>query len=86
MKPKDLWNMRMEYKDFPLSVFRKHVYQERMKQLAAPFWQHKRNKAAEKTNKEEVQQMGDEWYQNQFNGMMSKMMIEEWGATNNSSV
>ena len=48
MKPAKLWESRKEYQDFPLRVFRKHLYQERMKQLAAPFWQHKRNQKAQK--------------------------------------
>ena len=38
MKPIKLWESRPEYKDLPLSIFRKHIYQERAKQLALPFW------------------------------------------------
>ena len=60
MKPKQLWMSRKEYQDFPLSVFRKHIYQERMKQLAAPYWQYKRNKSAKKKY-EEAQEMMREW-------------------------
>lgn len=28
MKPKELWDTRDEYKEFPLDVFRKHIHQE----------------------------------------------------------
>jgi hypothetical protein len=37
MTPKALWASRKEYQDFPLCVFRKHIYQLRSKRLAAPF-------------------------------------------------
>lgn len=83
MKPQELWNSRTEYKDFPLSVFRKHIYQERMKQLAAPFWQHKRNKAAAKTNEVEAQHIGEEWFQNRVSLTVDEI-IEQWGAANGS--
>ena len=48
VKPQQLWESRAAYKEFPLSIFRKHIHQERTKQLAAPYWQHKRNKNAGK--------------------------------------
>ena len=80
MKPKQLWQSRIEYQDFPLFVFRKHIYQERMKQLAAPFWQHKRNKIAKKKF-EEAQEELKGWNQNQFERSMN-VVIEEWERIN----
>ena len=65
-KPQMLWKSMKEYQDFPLSIFRKHMYQERTKQLAAPFWQHKRNKIA-RTRFEETEAMLKEWSQAQLN-------------------
>ena len=42
-KPVKLQATREEYKVFPLPIFRKHIYQERTRQLSAPYWQHRRN-------------------------------------------
>lgn len=60
LKPMELWKSRKEYQDFPPTVFRKHIYQLRSKQLAAPFWQHKRNKNA-KEKYEETENLLKEW-------------------------
>ena len=38
MKPKDLWNSRAEYKEFPREVFIKHIHQERAKRSKSLFW------------------------------------------------
>ena len=46
--PQKLWESRAEYKAFPLSVFRKHLYQDRTRQISAPYWQHRRNKKSQK--------------------------------------
>ena len=79
MKPKQLWKSRIEYQDFPLSVFRKHIYQERTKQLASPFWQHRRNTNAMK-KMEEARKMMSEWHQvrlqNEMEGMVGSW--ERW--------
>lgn len=66
MEPKYLWKLKEEYQAFPLAVFRKHIYQERTKQLAAPYWQHTRNEAAQKKY-EEVQELLKEWNQVRVN-------------------
>ena len=66
IKPQQLWKSREEYKEFPLKIFRKHVYQERTKQLAAPYWQHKRNKSARKKY-EETEELLKEWNEEQIN-------------------
>lgn len=39
--PKELWNERDEYKEFPLEVFRKHIDQERSKRKQSAFRQYK---------------------------------------------
>jgi len=57
MEPKKLWKLRIQYRDFPLSIFRLHIYQEKYKQLAAPYWQIKRNEAATEKRRNESQQM-----------------------------
>jgi hypothetical protein len=63
LKPKELWKSRLEYQDFPLHVFRKHIYQLRYKRLATPFWQYKRNKNA-RTKYEETENLLKEWQYN----------------------
>ena len=76
MKPQQLWNLTVEYRDFPLSIFRKHLYQERSKQLAAPYWQHKRNKNARKMH-EEREEMMKEWSNIQINRNVDGL-IKDW--------
>lgn len=76
MKPKQLWQSRKEYQDFPLSVFRKHIYQERMKNLAAPFWQYKRNKAAKKKFEDAEEKM-KEWNEDYINRQMYGIDLEK---------
>ena len=63
LKPKQLWKSRPEYQDFPLDVFRKHIYQLRYKRLATPFWQYKRNKNA-RMKYEETENLLKEWQYN----------------------
>ena len=72
---KDLWLSRVEYQAFPLNVFRDHFYQERRKQLAGPYWQHKRNLVAQKEHDEQVGKMKDEWHEN-LEEEVEKMMSE----------
>ena len=57
MKPKQLHQSSDVYKDFSLDDFRKHIYQEKYRQLAGPYWQQKRNKAAEKKHYADVDEM-----------------------------
>jgi hypothetical protein len=61
MKPKELWTTHGDYQEFSLDDFRKHVYQEKYRQLAGPYWQKKRNKAAMKVHKKAVDKMYVEW-------------------------
>jgi len=76
MKPKDLWMSRIEYQDFPLSVFRKHIYQEKTRQLAAPYWQYKRNNNAKKRF-EETEEMMKQWHNEQFDKSMEGL-VADW--------
>lgn len=73
MKPRDLWMSRIEYQDFPLCVFRKHIYQERTRQLAVPYWQYKRNKNAKKKF-EEAEEMMKQWHNVQFEKSMEGLI------------
>ena len=64
LKPKKLWSTRPEYQDYTLKIFTEHYYQEMRKQLAAPYWQYKRNIVALKEHQEEVESMRNEWHNN----------------------
>ena len=79
-KPQELWKSRIEYQKFPLPIFRKHIYQERTKQLAAPYWQHKRNKNASKKY-EETEAMLKEWNTVQINRQIGGL-IDYWDKIN----
>jgi len=61
LKPMALWKSRTVYQDFPIDVFCKHIYQLQSKQLAAPFWQYKRNMIA-RMKYEEVERWMKEWH------------------------
>lgn len=80
VKPMQLWKARPEYQKFPLGIFRKHIYQERTKQLAAPYWQHKRNKNAQKRH-EETEVLLEEWAQVQAN-RYTEGLVEDWEKMN----
>ena len=71
--------IKEEYQDFTLTTFRKHIYQERTKQLSAPCWQHKRNEAGAKKHREETMKMKADWSQDQFDKMMSDL-VDQWAA------
>ena len=61
MKPKILWESRVEYQAFPYDHFRKRVYEIRSKQLAAPYWQVKRNKNGRELHRLETNEMRKVW-------------------------
>ena len=73
VKPQVLWKSQKEYQEFPLTIFRKHIYQERTKRLAAPYWQFKRNANARKTY-EEVEEMLKGWDKAQLNMAVETMI------------
>lgn len=74
MKPKKLWESNIDYQVFSLEDFRKHVYQERYRQLAGPYWQKKRNKAALKAHEDEVQRLHNECLHNKYEGDMNEIV------------
>ena len=76
MKPADVWASRSEYMDFPLEVFRKHIYQEKYKQLAKPYWQYFRNIMSGKLHELEVSKLEEEWQQRHANEGMN--LVFEW--------
>ena len=80
LKPLQIWNSRPEYQEFPLYVFGKHVYQERTKQLAAPYWQFKRNKNA-KQKYEETEKLMKEWSDEHANKRVEGL-LGEWESFN----
>ena len=61
IKPKKLWESRVEYQAFPYDHFRKRVYEIRSKQLAAPYWQVKRNKNGREIHRLETDEMRKVW-------------------------
>ena len=63
MKPADLQNTRAEYQDFKSNTFAKHVYQEKSKQRAAPYWQVKCKKICQKLRKEQAEELERNWIQ-----------------------
>jgi hypothetical protein len=44
VKPKQLRLSRVEYQDFDLQVFRKHIYQETRSHIETPYWIYKKKK------------------------------------------
>ena len=79
-KPQQLWESRIEYPKFPLPIFCKHIYQERTKQLAAPYWRHNRNTNASKKYKE-TEAMLKEWNTGQMNRQIGGIM-DDWDKIN----
>jgi hypothetical protein len=61
MKPKELWNTKKEYKDFPLDVFRNHIHQEKRFQHEGPYWQLKRNKKGLRKHGAHVKELKRGW-------------------------
>jgi len=43
-KPQTVWLSRPEYQVFPLSIFRKHIYQEGYKRQAKSYWMNRQKK------------------------------------------
>lgn len=61
MPPRLLWKEREEYQEFPLSFFRKRIYEVRSKKVGGPYWQAKRNKNAMKLHRIETDRLRKEW-------------------------
>ena len=66
LKPKELWKCHADYQAFSLEDFRKHIYQEKYKQLAGPYWQKKRNKIGQKEHEKIVRKLYQEWHDTKF--------------------
>ncbi len=52
---------RREYQYFPYNYFRKGVHEVRYEQLAAPYWQVKRNKNGRALRRLETDEMRKKW-------------------------
>ena len=78
--PKELRETRAEYLDFPLDIFRCHIYQEKRKQREKPGWVHLRNKKGQKTHEQEVNSMKVDWDIMQHKAGIEEItkMCEEW--------
>ena len=61
MKPKELWMSRREYQYFPYNYFCKRVHEVRYKQLAAPYWQVKKNINGRALQHLETNEMRKKW-------------------------
>lgn len=61
IKPKELWEARVEYQAFPELVFCHHVHQEKRQQREEPGWVDKRNKKARKMHEDEVMSNKESW-------------------------
>ena len=76
MKPKDLWASHKDYQKFSLGDFRAHIYREKYKQIAGPYWQKKRNKYAMKQHEEAVDKMYHEWNNSKLEEDMNDMISQ----------
>ena len=63
MKPKEFHATRQEFEEFPLRVFRGHIYQEQRKQREMPLKIAKRNKLAQKKYEQEVEAEAVRWHE-----------------------
>ena len=73
MKPKELHKHRAEYGDFPLRCFRKHIYQEASKQIAAPYWNVKRNKMSRRLREEEDNKVKEDWIDQHYDHEIAEL-------------
>ncbi|KAL7537677.1 hypothetical protein ACHAXR_011646 [Thalassiosira sp. AJA248-18] len=80
LKPADLRAHRKEYQDFPLTEFRKHIYQEQRDQREAGYWITKRNKDGQKKRDEEAQKLKEEWEEDHFDKEINEIcgQWEQW--------
>lgn len=51
-KPSSVQQDHPDFQEFPLPVFRTHLYQEQRKKKESPFWQKKRNEKAHKAHRD----------------------------------
>ena len=65
MSPRKFRQTRAEYMQFDLETFRKHIYQEQRKQREMPMKVAKRNKLAEETHREVIEEEVARWHADQ---------------------
>ena len=53
--------MRKEYQEFPLEIFRNQLYCEKRRQKEGVYWQMKRNRTAKKLHEQQVAEMRGDW-------------------------
>ena len=66
--PKELYESRNVYREFPFPEFKNHFNQEKRKRKEANFWRHKMKLNARKAHMTEVDEMYDEWLWNDIDG------------------
>ena len=74
MKPAELYKSQSCYQEFSLDDFRKHIYQEKYKQLAGPYWQKKRNQMALRERLDEVDQMYTDFLHSNYKENLEAVM------------
>jgi len=67
MKPRELHASRKEYKEFPLGVFRDHIYQEKRRQREEAGWVFRRNNKGRKKHEAGINALSDDWNQIKYN-------------------
>ena len=65
MSPRKFQQTQAEYMQFDLEAFRKHIYQEQRKQREMPMKVAKRNKLAEETHREVIEEEVARWHVDQ---------------------
>lgn len=65
MKPHSFRTTRDEYEEFPLGVFRRHIYQEQRKQREMPLKIAKRNQLGRKKYEKEIEAEAARWHAEQ---------------------
>ena len=75
MTPKYLQMTCLEYKEFDLHTFGKHVYAEAAKQLNKAYWQLRRNKTAMKVHREQTKNKLD-WEQKKGKDVVG--LVTKW--------
>ena len=77
VKPAELRALRKEYKEFPLKVFRSHIYQEQRERREKDYWVVKRNKNAQRIRDREVKKMKEQWEKDQLDEGMGDV-CRQW--------
>lgn len=60
-KPKEFWQSRREYREFPLEVFRWHMYQVLRENREGPYWIKRRNDAMMRKRDADIERTKTEW-------------------------